>query len=72
MEYGENYYIQTLDGTQKWGPYSVNEQGTYKIYFSEENIWNANTPEASNAYISKVETKLYFTNSLNWSGSIYA
>lgn len=72
LEYGENYYIQTLDGTQKWGPYSVNEQGTYKIYFSEENIWNANTPKASNAYISKVETKLYFTNSLNWSGSIYA
>lgn len=68
----ETYYIINNDNNKKWGPYEVEADNEYIIYFSEEHIWNINTDKASNIYIAIQEVNIYFTNALNWSGSIYA
>jgi len=68
----ENYYVKSLDTNKKWGPYKVEESGTYTVYFSEEHIWDVNTEKAKNVYFAKSECNIYFTNALNWSGTIYA
>ena len=67
----ETYYIVN-NQNNKWGPYNVDSDNEYKIYFSEEHIWNINTDKASNIYIAVQEINIYFTNALNWSGNIYA
>ena len=67
-----SYYVKTLDGTKSWGPYKVSSTGRYKIYFSEDNIWNANTENASNVYIATDTLTIYFSNNKRWSGTINA
>lgn len=64
------YYI--TDNNNTWGPYSVSSSGKYKIYFSEEYLWNIDTEHESNVYIAKQTINIYFTNANNWSGTIYA
>ena len=66
------YYVQTLDGSKSWGPYSVSTTSKYKIYFSEDNVWNANTEFESNVYIALDTCTIYFSNNYRWSGTIKA
>lgn len=72
LEANENYYIKSLTTSEIWGPYSVEESGSYTIYFSEEYIWNVNTENAKNVYFALDVANIYFTNALKWSGTIYA
>lgn len=72
LAFGENYYVQTLDGNKKWGPYTVSDSGNYKIYFSEEHYWNVNTDKQSNVYIAKSVSTIYFSNAKRWTDTIYA
>lgn len=44
----------------------------YKIYFSEDYLWNINTDNESNIYFAKQEISIYFSNAKWWSGTIYA
>ena len=67
-----NYYIKRLDGTKSWGPYTVNTNGSYKIYFSEEHLWAVGTEKERNIYIESTSATIYFTNNWKWSGTIYA
>lgn len=66
------YYVQTLDGSKSWGPYIVSSTNVYKIYFSEDNLWNVNTEFECNVYITLDKFTLYFSNNQRWSGKIYA
>ena len=68
----ETYYIINNENNNRFGPYSVDSDNEYIIYFSEEHIWDVNTDKASNIYIALQEVYFYFTNALNWSGTIYA
>lgn len=72
LEVGKTYYVKTLDDSKSWGPYSVETTGTYKIYFSEDYLWNIDTDKESNIYIAQQEISIYFTNAKWWSGTIYA
>ena len=64
---GTKYYVvKSDDETVKYGPYTVNETGNYKMYFSEENSW-----DGSNVYITSVNTRIYFSNAKHWSDTIY-
>lgn len=72
LNFGETYYIKTIDDSKTWGPYKVSNSGSYVIYFSEDHIWNINTENASNVYIAEQALKLYFSNANSWSGTIYA
>lgn len=67
-----NYYIKNLDSTKTWGPYTVSSIGYYKIYFSEENVWDVGSDNARNVYIAKDTITIYFSNSMYWSGTIKA
>ena len=49
----------------------MNEKGTYDMYFSEEHIWDVNTVNERNAYWSRQEITIYFTNSLYWDNFYY-
>lgn len=75
LKTSSSYYIKTLDENKTYGPYKVDKDGIYKIYFSEDNIWNINTTNASNAYFSYIpqgEITIYFSNNQRWSGTINA
>lgn len=72
LAFGEQYYIKSLSSSETWGPYTVDESGTYNLYFSLDHVWNANTDKASNVYIASNLEKIYFTNVKNWSDTIYA
>lgn len=67
-----NYYIKSLDNSKSFGPYKVETGGDYRVYFSEENIWDAGKDTAKHAYFAKEVFTLYFTNSEHWSGEIKA
>lgn len=69
---GKTYYVNTLDDSKSWGPYKVDSDGSYVIYFSEDNLWNINTINESNVYIAQQSMDIYFSNSKGWSGTIYA
>ena len=74
------YYIEKIGSSKKWGPYSVNTSGEYKIYFSEDYYWDVGTDKQRNIYfalqtadepISQVIT-VYFSNNKWWDGEIKA
>ena len=63
-----NYYIvSTDDSNVKYGPYKVDSDGEYKLYFSEDNLW-----DGINIYIAKTTKTIYFTNNKHWTDTIYA
>ena len=65
---GVNYYIVSVDDPNiKYGPYKVNTSSDYKLYFSEDNLWDGN----SHIYIAEVTKTFYFTNSKKWTDDIY-
>lgn len=67
LEANTNYYIEKVsDPTVKYGPYKVNSSANYKIYFSEDNLWNG-----ENVYIESLERTIYFTNNKRWTDTIY-
>lgn len=72
LAFGEQYYVKSLSSSKTWGPYTVDESGTYNLYFSEDHLWNANTDQASNVYIASNLERIYFTNVKGWSDTIYA
>ena len=72
LEKDKDYYIVSLDDNKVYGPYKVNESGSYIVYFSLEHIWDIHTEKASNAYFAIQKVNIYFTNALNWDGTIYA
>lgn len=65
------YYIQTLDKSKSWGPYTVHDTGSYRIFFSEEHLWGVGTGKERNIYIQSMISDIYFTKpkSSEWSGS---
>ena len=69
-----NYYIESLDKSQKWGPYKVNSTGDYKVYFSPDYCWDNEMESERNAYFAKqvYEITVYFSNNKHWSGDIKA
>lgn len=68
LEANTNYYIVLVnDDTAKYGPYTVKTTGTYKLYFSEDNLW-----DGQHVYIASNTITLYFSNSKRWSDTIYA
>lgn len=63
-----NYYIvSTSNSNVKYGPYTVNTTGGYKIYFSEDNLW-----DGRNVYIANTMKTIYVTNNKRWSDTLYA
>jgi len=72
LAFGEQYYVKSLTTSENWGPYTVDESGTYNIYFSEEHIWDVNTENESNIYFAATTKTIYFTNVKGWSDTIYA
>ena len=63
-----NYYIvSTSDSTVKYGPYTVNADGGYKIYFSEDYTW-----DGGHIYIAATTKTIYVTNNKRWTDTIYA
>ena len=54
------------DDNVKYGPYTVDETGKYKMYFSEENSW-----DGSNVYIAATAKTFYITNNKKWTDTIY-
>lgn len=62
----EYYVVSTSNTSIKYGPYKVASSGNYKLYFSEENLWND-----SNLYIESTVRTIYFSNK-NWSDTVYA
>lgn len=71
LAFGEQYYVRSLTENKEWGPYTVDESISYNIYFSEDNIWDANTDNASNIYFAKTIRTIYFTNNKHWTDTIY-
>lgn len=69
-----NYYIESVDKSQKWGPYKVDVTGEYKIYFSPDYLWDVGTENERNAYFARQskEITVYFSNNKGWSGDIKA
>ena len=62
-----NYYVVSVDdSTVKYGPYKVNTTGGYKLYFSEDNLW-----DGQNIYIAATTTTIYITNNKGWTDTIY-
>ena len=62
-----NYYIVSMsDSSVKYGPYKVNSTGSYKLYFSEDNLW-----DGSNIYIAAQTKTFYITNNKKWTDTIY-
>ena len=61
------FIVSTSDETVMYGPYTVGETGKYKMYFSEDNSW-----DGSNVYITKADTRIYFTDVKGWTDTIYA
>lgn len=72
LKSSESYYIKPVDGDSTYGPYTVDSDGTYKIYFSEDYVWNANTENETHVYIQSEKLTIYFTNNKFWSGTIRA
>lgn len=67
LEANTNYYvISTSDPTVKYGPYTVSSTGGYKLYFSEDNLW-----DGKNIYIAATTTKFYITNNKRWGDTLY-
>ena len=64
---GVNYYIVSADDVAvKYGPYTVNSTGKYKIYFSEDNSW-----DGEHIYIATAGNAFYVTNNKRWTDTIY-
>lgn len=67
LSFGESYYIvKTDDPTVQYGPYTVSNTSSYKIYFSEDNLW-----DGKNVYIASALKTYYVTNSKRWTDTIY-
>ena len=66
-----NYYVESADKSQRWGPYKVDSTGQYKLYFSPEFLWDVGTANARNVYIAKNVNTFYFSSNKGWS-TVYA
>lgn len=65
------YIVEKDDKYNRYGPYTVNK-GQYKIYFSEDYLWDIDTEKESHIYVQTMENRYYFTNNQYWSGQIKA
>lgn len=70
----KTYHIKSLDGNTTYETFSIGKKGTYSIYFSEDKLWDdpSDTTQKRNVYIRHDKINIYFTNSLNWTGTIYS
>ena len=67
LKKGVTYYIQSVDNpSEKYGPYTVSSSGIYKLYFSDEHVWD----DGRNIYIAEVTKTIYFTNNKGWTDTI--
>ena len=66
----KTYKITSLDGKTTYETFTVSENNSYTIYFSEDNIWIHNDVKR-HVYVASMKVNLYFSDNLNW-GSVYA
>lgn len=67
----EQYFITNLDGSKKWENLYVHSTDSYRIYFSEDNVWGVDTEKARHFYITSLSINIYFSAPTDWSNCKY-
>ena len=64
-------YVKNIETGEFYGPYTMSQNGNYKMYFSEDHKWDYDTVNERNAYWEEATNTYYFSNGLFWSSVYY-
>lgn len=60
------YYVKEVATSKFYGPYIMEKEGTYNMYFSVDHKWDINTNNERNAYWAPDVATYYFSNNMWW------